>query len=110
MARHGHDTCRQAVAKVSLWFRYGLWRFCVITALAGDAGSLHAQNKAKKIARACFMEWQCSAMRFDYTRKAVAPNGQHQRWEPAATERQVQTELNGWLPSAGCCGVRLTWA
>jgi hypothetical protein len=37
-------------------------------------------------------------------------NDQHQRWEPAATDAGVESELNGWLPSAECCGVRLTWA
>jgi hypothetical protein len=35
------------------------------------------------------------------------PNGQHQRREPAATEQRMQTELNGWLPSAECCGYAL---
>ena len=34
----------------------------------------------------------------------VSPNDQHQRREPAATERRVQAELNGWLPSAACWG------
>jgi len=32
------------------------------------------------------------------------PNDQHQRWEPAAADTRTATDLNGWLPSAECCG------
>ena len=32
------------------------------------------------------------------------PNAQHQRWEPAAVDARIGTDLNGWLPSAECCG------
>ena len=32
------------------------------------------------------------------------PNAQHQRWEPAASDARIGTELNDWLPSAACCG------
>jgi hypothetical protein len=35
---------------------------------------------------------------------AMRPNDQHQRPEPAATEQRMETELNGCLRSAGCCG------
>ncbi len=31
-------------------------------------------------------------------------NVQHQRWEPAAADTGIGSELNGWLPSAECCG------
>ena len=31
-------------------------------------------------------------------------NDQHERWEPAANDVQIGTELNGWLPSAAWCG------
>jgi hypothetical protein len=31
------------------------------------------------------------------------PNAQHQPWEPAAIDAGLQTDLNGWLPSAACC-------
>jgi hypothetical protein len=34
----------------------------------------------------------------------LPPNDQHQRREPAATDVGIGTELNGWLPSAECCG------
>jgi hypothetical protein len=34
-------------------------------------------------------------------------NVQHQRWEPAAAYVRTGTELNGWLPSAACCGFGL---
>src|ERR1051325_1639405 len=30
----------------------------------------------------------------------ILPNGQHQRWEPAAGGSRVVAEPNGWLPSA----------
>ena len=30
-----------------------------------------------------------------HNRNAFLPDDQHQRWEPAATERRMQTELNG---------------
>src|SRR5262245_58679428 len=39
--------------------------------------------------------------------KGVMANVQHQRREPAATERRIQTELSDWLPSAECCGSTL---
>ena len=31
-------------------------------------------------------------------------NDQHQRWEPAAADAGIAVTLNGWLPSAECCG------
>jgi hypothetical protein len=34
----------------------------------------------------------------------LSSNDEHQRWEPAATDARIATDLNGWLPSAGCCG------
>ena len=51
---------------------------------------LGIQLKQRKLERA-FAKW-------------ISPNAEHQRWEPAATERRMQTELNGWLPSAACYG------
>ena len=30
------------------------------------------------------------------------PNAQHQRWEPAAADARIVTDLNGWLASAAC--------
>src|SRR3954467_9494919 len=36
--------------------------------------------------------------------KIRRPNDQHQRCEPAASERRIQTALNGWLSSAECFG------
>lgn len=39
-----------------------------------------------------------------HARRAITPNDQHQRWEPAAKGPGIETELNGWLPSAACCG------
>src|ERR1043166_3765419 len=34
----------------------------------------------------------------------MTPNDQHQRWEPAAADAGMVSDLNGWLPSAECCG------
>src|SRR5207237_2144661 len=31
-------------------------------------------------------------------------NDQHQRWEPAAHDSGTESQVNGWLPSAACCG------
>jgi hypothetical protein len=31
-------------------------------------------------------------------------NAEHQRWEPAAADAGIGSELNGWLPSAECSG------
>src|ERR1041384_5952417 len=36
--------------------------------------------------------------------RAKSANDQYQRSEPAAAEQRTQTEPNGWLRSAGCCG------
>ena len=41
---------------------------------------------------------------------ALRFNDEHQRWEPAATDVGIGTELNGWLPSAECCGsAKCSW-
>ena len=32
------------------------------------------------------------------------PNDKHQRWETAAAGAGIGSKLNGWLPSAECCG------
>ena len=34
----------------------------------------------------------------------IRPNDQDQRWEPAAPDPRIASDLNGWLPSAACCG------
>ena len=39
-----------------------------------------------------------------YPRPVGASNDQHQRWEPAAEDSRIVTDLNGWLSSAACCG------
>jgi hypothetical protein len=72
-----------------------------------DPGTAKAKSKGRKSIRiqepiflgcaGLWRLWRCGS-------HLVTPNGQHQRREPAATEQRIQTELNGWLPSAECCG------
>jgi len=31
---------------------------------------------------------------------ALRPNDERERWEPAAADARIGTDLNGWLPSA----------
>jgi hypothetical protein len=45
-----------------------------------------------------------SNIRFILRLRATMPNVEHQRWEPAAPDTRVVSDLNGWLPSAECCG------
>jgi hypothetical protein len=41
-----------------------------------------------------------------HTRYAFTPNVERERWEPAAADARIGTDLNGWLPSAP----RFGWA
>ncbi len=36
--------------------------------------------------------------------QSLRPNGQHERWEPAASDSRILIDPIGWLPSAPCCG------
>ena len=54
-----------------------------------------------------------AAVRSQMNALMMTPNDQHQRWEPAAKDSRIVTGLDGWLPSAECCGsaveISLAW-
>jgi hypothetical protein len=43
-------------------------------------------------------------IRYAFSQAVGRVNDRHEQREPAATEQRIQTEPNGWLPSAQCRG------
>jgi hypothetical protein len=64
---------------------------------AGGIAATHAGDKPLNLVT---RDFECFVTRVHM----VLPNDQHQRWEPAAADIRIATDLTGWLPSAECCG------
>ena len=48
--------------------------------------------------------WHLKTAKLSICCERVRTNDEHQRWEPAAADTGIASNLNGWLPSAGCSG------